>query len=52
MKDVQIYSTKGNKAKLQWLHDPSKIHGNNLSNIRRETSSIPGIIEGISERQN
>jgi hypothetical protein len=26
------------QAKLQWLQDPSKINGVNLSNIRRETS--------------
>jgi hypothetical protein len=26
------------QAKLQWLQDPSEINGDNLSNIRRETS--------------
>jgi hypothetical protein len=26
------------QAKLQWLQDPSKINGDNLNNIRRETS--------------
>jgi hypothetical protein len=26
------------KAKLQWLQDPSEINGDNLNNIRRETS--------------
>jgi hypothetical protein len=26
------------QAKLQWLQDPSEISGDNLSNIRRETS--------------
>jgi hypothetical protein len=27
------------QAKLQWLQDPSEINGDNLNNIRRETSS-------------
>jgi hypothetical protein len=26
------------QARIQWLHDPSEINGNNLNNIRRETS--------------
>jgi hypothetical protein len=26
------------QAKSQWLQDTSKIHGDNLNNIRRETS--------------
>jgi hypothetical protein len=26
------------QAKLQWLHDPSEINGDNLNNVRRETS--------------
>jgi hypothetical protein len=26
------------QAKLQWLHDPSKINGDNLKNVRCETS--------------
>jgi hypothetical protein len=26
------------QAKLQWLQDPSEINGDNLNNIRRETS--------------
>jgi hypothetical protein len=26
------------QAKLQWLQNPIKINGNNLNNIRRETS--------------
>jgi hypothetical protein len=27
------------QAKLQWLHDPSEINGDNLNNIRREAST-------------
>jgi hypothetical protein len=26
------------QAKLQWLHDPSEINGDNLNNVRREAS--------------
>jgi hypothetical protein len=26
------------KAKLQWLQDPSEINGDNLNNVRREAS--------------
>jgi hypothetical protein len=26
------------QTKLQWLHDPSKINGDNLNNVRREAS--------------
>jgi hypothetical protein len=26
------------EAKLQWLHDPSEINGDNLNNVRREAS--------------
>jgi hypothetical protein len=26
------------EVKLQWLHDPSEINGENLNNVRRETS--------------
>jgi hypothetical protein len=26
------------RAKLQWLHDPSKINGDNLNNVRLEAS--------------
>jgi hypothetical protein len=26
------------QAKLQWLQDPSKINGDNLNNVRRDTS--------------
>jgi hypothetical protein len=26
------------QARLQWLRDPSEINGNNLNNIKRETS--------------
>jgi hypothetical protein len=29
---------KGNKAKLQWLQDPSEINGDNLNNVRHEAS--------------
>jgi hypothetical protein len=43
---------KRKHAKLQWLQDPSEINGDNLNNIRRETSGISGIKEGIIERQN
>jgi hypothetical protein len=39
-------------AKLQWLQDPSKINGDNLSNIRRETSrhfrNRQGIIDELT----
>jgi hypothetical protein len=28
---------KRKQAKLKWLHDPSKVNGDNLKNIRRET---------------
>jgi hypothetical protein len=36
-------SDKRKRAKLQWLQDPSEINGDNLNNIRRQTSSILGI---------
>jgi hypothetical protein len=39
------------EAKLQWLHDASEINGSYLNNIRRETTGISGIKEGISDRQ-
>jgi hypothetical protein len=29
---------QGKQAKLQWLQDPSEINGDNLKNVRRETS--------------
>jgi hypothetical protein len=32
--------------KLKWLQDPSKINGDNLNNIRSETSGISGIKTG------
>jgi hypothetical protein len=38
MKDAQNYQIKGNKAKLQWLQDPSEINGGNLNNVRCEAS--------------
>jgi hypothetical protein len=28
------------QAKLQWLQDPSEIHGDNLNNVRREASTF------------
>jgi hypothetical protein len=28
------------RAKLQWLQNPSQINGDNLNNVRRETSKI------------
>jgi hypothetical protein len=31
-----LYQRK--QAKLKWLQDPSEINGDNLNNIRRETS--------------
>jgi hypothetical protein len=34
---------------LQWLQDPSAINGDNMNNIRRETSRHFKIKEGISE---
>jgi hypothetical protein len=42
------------QAKLQWLQDPSKINGDNLNNIRHETSRHFRKKKklGISERQN
>jgi hypothetical protein len=40
------------KAKLQWLQDPSEINGNNLKNVRGETSRYFRKKDGISERQN
>jgi hypothetical protein len=44
---VQNYETKGNKPK-----DPSEINGDNLNNIKRETSMHFKNKNGISERQN
>jgi hypothetical protein len=32
------FSRYRKQARLQWLQDPIKINGNNLSKIRRETS--------------
>jgi hypothetical protein len=29
---------QGKEAKLQWLHDPSEINGDNLNNVRHEPS--------------
>jgi hypothetical protein len=41
------------QTKLQWLQDPSEINGDNLNNVRCETSDIFGEEnEGISEREN
>jgi hypothetical protein len=31
-------SNQRKQAKLQWLQDPSEINGDNLNNVRRETS--------------
>jgi hypothetical protein len=40
-----LYQRK--QAKLQWLQDPSEINGDNLNNIRPETSAgISGIKRG------
>jgi hypothetical protein len=38
MKDVQNYQIKGEKAKLQWLQNPSQIYRDNFNNIRHEAS--------------
>jgi hypothetical protein len=39
------------QAKLQWLQDLSKINGDNLNNIRRESRRYSELKEGVSERQ-
>jgi hypothetical protein len=38
MKDAQKLLNQSKQAKLHWLQDPSKIHGDNLNNIRCEAS--------------
>jgi hypothetical protein len=41
------------QAKLQWYQDPSEINGDNLKNIKHETSRhFRKKKEGIYERQN
>jgi hypothetical protein len=40
------------QSKLQWLQDPSEINGDNLNNVRRETSRYFRKKRGISESQN
>jgi hypothetical protein len=40
------------QTKLQWLQDPREINGDNLNNIRCETSRHFRKKEGLSERQN
>jgi hypothetical protein len=41
------------QSKLQWLQDPSEINGDNLTNVRRETSRhFRNKNTGISDRQN
>jgi hypothetical protein len=36
--ECSVLLNQRKQAKLQWLQDPSKINGDNLNNIRRETS--------------
>jgi hypothetical protein len=38
MKDAQKLLHQRKQAKLQWLHEPSEIKGDNLNNVRREAS--------------
>jgi hypothetical protein len=40
------------QAKLQWLHNPSEVNGDNLNNVKREASGYFRLKKGISERQN
>jgi hypothetical protein len=40
------------QSTLQWLQDPSETYGDNLNNIRRETSRHLRNKRGISVRQN
>jgi hypothetical protein len=48
MKDAQKLLDQRKQAKLQWSQDPSDINGDNLNNIRRETSKEQK--DQISER--
>jgi hypothetical protein len=34
------------QVKLQWLQDPSEINGDNLNNVRRETSTFQELKKG------
>lgn len=45
--------TKGGKAELQWLHNPSKMNGDNMKNLKWETSRAFRTEEkGMFNRQN
>jgi hypothetical protein len=37
-KDFKNYCIKGKKVKLQWLQNTSEVNGDNLNNVRSETS--------------
>jgi hypothetical protein len=52
MMSPQNYQDQWKQAKIQWLQNPSQINGDNLQNLRRETSRTLGKKKGISERQN
>jgi hypothetical protein len=43
---------KRERDKLQWLQDPNSINGDNLNDVRNETSRHFRKREGISEVQN
>jgi hypothetical protein len=36
--NISVLLDQKKQAKLQWLQDPSEINGDELNNIRRETS--------------
>jgi hypothetical protein len=46
-----IYRRK--QAKLQWLHNPNQVNGDNMDNVRLEASrTFRTKKKGISEKQN